>query len=84
MELRWLSMVVTAVRRREGVEEDGEDEASEEEEWGAVSGLSKTREGAAGTRDIVVGALPMHGRHADIASSTWRPANRARWDAFLG
>jgi hypothetical protein len=47
MELHRPSMVDTAVRRRGGEEEDREGEASEEEEWGAVSGLSKTREGAA-------------------------------------
>jgi hypothetical protein len=48
------------------------------------AGLFQKREGAAGTRGIVVGALLMHGRHAVIPSSMWWAATWARWGANLG
>jgi hypothetical protein len=35
------------------------------------------------TRGIVVGALPMHGRHADIQPSRWRVLQWAHWMPFL-
>jgi hypothetical protein len=72
MELHRPSMVDAAVHRRGGEEEDGEGEASEEEEWGAVSGLSKTREGAAtagrgsATRGSNGEACSVHGHHDGI------------------
>jgi hypothetical protein len=68
MELHRPSMVDAAVRRRGGKEEDGEGEASEEEDWGAVSGLSKTREGAA----AAVRGSATRGSNGGGAAGAWR------------
>jgi hypothetical protein len=47
-------------------------------------GLVQKREGAAGMRSIMVGALLMHGHHAVIPSSMWWAATWPRWGADLG
>jgi hypothetical protein len=66
--------------------------AREEEEWGALSGLSKTQEGAAVARGARGGAryrcMEATSRtlvgHYGISPNTWWVMVWSGWDAFLG